>query len=117
MIKLIVAAAITPLLLAACSSSGSDTKTPSLDPSAARQVYLETVRPLFPASNSDTDLINLAKAFCAALSSGISYASLVANETGPGVLSPDTVGKAIASAVVTYCPQNLSLLPGGADGP
>lgn len=112
------ALALAALVATVGCSSNSHPKapTPSLDSSTARQVYLTTVRPLFPATNTDDDLLRLGNTVCSVFRGGGNYVSLIAQYVQAGQ-DPTKMGELVASSVAALCPKYLQRLPGGTDYP
>lgn len=106
-------AGLTCAVLAACTATTSGhAGTPALDPSAARHIYLQTTRPLFPGGSVDDELLRLGHSVCNQFDDGGDWLHVL-RALLDGGLKAKTSGELIAAAVATMCPDHLDQLPGG----
>lgn len=101
--------AATCVALTGCSS-GHAAKQPEPTPRGmTTAAFLKTVRPLYPASNTDHDLIRGGKVICRALNAGASYEQ--AFESMAAVTGARKARIETDAAVRTFCPAHLAELP------
>lgn len=101
-----VAAAVAAVLAAGCSSGTPNSPPSTADPTA---VYLATVRPLYPSSNTDRDLLNAARTDCAALDAGIPYSDVL--DRIATVVGLRRSAMSLNAAISLYCPSEARPSP------
>lgn len=114
--RALIAAAGGVLLLAGCSSSGgggasSSPAGPPTSGPAADRVFLAVVRPDFPDTVTDGELVTLAHNMCGDFDRHVEWVKEVALMIHQGGVPAKVAGGFIAAAVETYCPRNASALP------
>lgn len=99
---------VTAFAIVGCGSSGGGSASPTPTP-ARTASYLSAVRPLYPDTNTDGDLVRTGKTVCAALDAGASYDDALAALS----VLPEGKAKIQATAAVRYlCPKHIDELPG-----
>lgn len=96
---------VAALILTACSSShtGTPSTAPTPNPTPS---YLAAVRPLFPPTNTDQDLLAAGHDYCRVLAAGGGYSDLL-DRIGR-IVGPTRARRVIDAAVHAFCPDQTS---------